>query len=74
MRSEFVSPENINVSVGPSKRIQAIFPNYAKFKSLFGPLIAMVMIDSTTSFRMLRIMIDSSMARRMLRIDFILGL
>jgi hypothetical protein len=41
VRSEFVSPEDINENTAPSKRIQAIFQDYAKLKPTVGPLIAM---------------------------------
>ncbi len=41
VRSQFVSPEDINENRAPSKRIQAIFPDYAKFKPTVGPLVAM---------------------------------
>jgi hypothetical protein len=41
IRSEFLSPEDINENMAPSKRIQAIFPDYAKFKPTVGPLVAM---------------------------------
>ena len=41
VRSQFLSPEDINENQAPSKRIQAIFPDYAKFKPTVGPLVAM---------------------------------
>ncbi|MEK8016632.1 MAG: DUF4276 family protein [Candidatus Parabeggiatoa sp.] len=41
MRSEFKSPEDINENNAPSKRIQAIFPDYGKFKPTVGPPIAL---------------------------------
>jgi len=40
MRSEFLSPEDINENFAPSKRIAAIFPDYVKFKPTVGPLVA----------------------------------
>jgi hypothetical protein len=43
IRSEFPSPEDINDKMAPSKRIQAIFPDYGKFKPIIGPLVAMEM-------------------------------
>jgi len=43
IRAEFSSPEDINEKRAPSKRIQAIFPDYAKFKPIVGPLVAMEM-------------------------------
>jgi len=41
IRSEFPSAQDINENLAPSKRIQAIFPDYAKFKPTVGPLVAM---------------------------------